>query len=203
MKTRWLLSLAAALSFQLANAQQDSVALETVGPAIKKTKKIHTLQIQTGISAFSSSRASETGLAYGGDYFYAFSPIWAAVISAGQGVNTGLEVLTTDISGSLAYAWKGRMYTEKLEIANEGQIIANVDPLPQEAWVITAGVKQNFFNGTETILPLTGPTFTLTKRFPSATNQNALVGAGFDYTFNGDNTLMAFKVFVGVNFPVF
>lgn len=161
------------------------------------------VQVQTGLSALSSSRASETGLAYGVDYFYSFNPLWGAVISAGQGLNTGLEVLTTDISGSFAYAWKGKLYTEQLEIENEGQHIANISPLPQETWVITAGIKQNFFNGTETILPLTGPTFSVTKRFPSATAQNALVGAGFDYTFNGDNTLMAFKVFVGVNFSVF
>ena len=58
-------------------------------------------------------------------------------------MNTGLEVLTTDISLGLAYAWKGKHTAQKLEVANEGQIIANIDPLPQEAWIVSASIKQN------------------------------------------------------------
>ena len=205
MKTKSLRNLFALILLFSINsyAEQDSIALETVGPAIKKTKKMHTLQIAAGLSALSSNLSAQSGVSYSIDYFYAFKPQWAAVVSAGQGLNTGLQVLTTDISAALAYAWKGSHTAEKLEVANEGQIIANIDPLPQEAWIITAGIKQNFFNGTETVLPLTGPTFSLIKRFPSASNQNAIVGGALDYTFNGDNTLTAVKLFVGANFPVF
>ena len=205
MKTRSHLSLILFITLvtTLVYGQQDSVALETVGPAIKKTSKNHVLQVTGGLTTLSSSISSEAGVAYSLDYFYAYKPQWAAVVSAGQGLNTGLEVLTTDISLGLAYAWKGSHISEKLEIANEGQVIANIDPLPQEAWIITAAIKQNFFNGSLTVLPLTGPSFSLIKRFPSATNQNAIVGGALDYTFNGDNKLTAIRLFVGANFPVF
>ena len=130
-------------------------------------------------------------------------PHWSALVSVGQGLNTGLEVLTTDLAAGIAYAWKGSHISERVEVANSGQVIANITPLPQEAWIVSASIKQNFFNGTETVLPLTGPAFSIIKRFASAGPQSALVGGSLDYTFNGDNTLTAIRIFVGANFPVF
>lgn len=198
---KWWLSSAIIISFCFPALSQENTTEDSL-PTMVETPNKHHIMPYMGISNLSSNLSNESGVSYGATYFYTIDSKWSAYFDIGQGLNTGFEVLNTEISVGGAFAWKGFFQTAKKKVQRNGEQMADIQPLPTDIWVIHAGLKQNYFNGSITILPLSGPSFGVSRRFSSSKDYNLVVGGQLDYTLNGENNLLLIKAYAGLLFPL-
>ena len=183
-----------------ANAQTliDPVALTTT-PVTEVQDLNSGLSVTTGFTSIAADTESVTGLDFSLRYHFAVDKKWAIAGEASQGLNTaGFDTLYTALSANLVYS-KDEMLIPTKKITKIGnQPVTTTRGYTGSGWFFQGGIKQYFFNGTNSVLPLIGPTLGAYYQFSSAKNLTMQAGATYDMGQNNDRTLGALKIYVGV-----
>jgi hypothetical protein len=157
------------------------------------------LSVSTGFTALSAVSESVTGLDFSLRYHFAIDRKWAVAGEASQGLNTaGFNTLYTALSAIAVYSKDAMLIPTKKITKIGNQPVTTTREYTGSGWFFQGGIKQYFFNGSSSVLPLIGPTLGAYYQFSSAKNLTMQAGATYDMGQNNDRTLGALKIYVGV-----
>jgi len=176
----------------------DPISL-TTAPVTEVNDLNSGLSVSTGFTSLSAASESATGLDFSLRYHFAIDPKWAVAGEASQGVNTaGFNTLYTALAALGVYSKNGNLIPKTKITRVGGHAVATTREYTADGWFFQGGIKQYFFNGTNSVLPMIGPSIGAYYQFSSAKNLTLHAGASYDMGQNNDRTLSSIKVFIGV-----
>ena len=198
---KWLLSLTVFLTYSIAFSQNNTGLTRGALPKTKAKEQRNSLSFYGGMNSLSSDITSVFGLDMGFSFHHALNDKWALYSSFYQGINTAsLATLYSEISGGAIFAYRGSHIKRYSSTKIDGVEVAETDILSQGGLFIQAGIKQYFFNGSSTVIPLIGPEVGAYMQYPSDKMLNLLLGGSLNYGLNGSRTLLSIRAYAGLLF---
>lgn len=188
----------------IASSQENPQSKKTPNLGISKSEENHSrsfLSFTGGFVTLSTENESISGLDGSVSFHYAFRPTWSIGAGFQQAFNiAGFGSLYTGVSVDLSYAWLGELVKRQEGVQIDSFQLTQSEYYLSSALISQLSVKQYFFNGSEAVVPFTGLGFSTYYRLASQKTFNIIVGASFDFVFNGETSITPLKVFSGVQF---
>lgn len=132
---------------------------------------------------------------------YAFTDRLAVSITVHQGLKLPLfSILYTELTAGISYAFMGSQIRRSKKVSLQGVNVATAGEYGSSGLFGKVAVAQYFFNGSTSVVPLTGPSVSLFYQFPSPRSLQFRVGGSVEFVANENLFVLPIRASFGIHY---